>query len=838
MKLFYTRCFIIALLFFSGLVRAQSNQYLHFDGVDDYTELVNGASYINGKNTITMAGWFYTEEFIYGQGMMSIRGGGTGTGEMYLIQLDNGTLECRVVTNTGLHQVVGPAGTIQTGVWQHLAWVFNQNTIQLYVNGNLVGSSTASGTFFSVDKPFTIGKCLLAGFNFLHKGRADEVSLWSKALTAVEIQDMMENELTGDETDLQIYYKFNQGAPGGNNTSITHLNDFSGDTAKNSILQNFALLGETSNFNGVIEVGSQTINFAPIPNKLITDIPFELEATSSAGLPVSFELISGPASISETTVTLNGTAGTVIIKASQPGNIEYEPAEDVTVAFEVLDPNTVLVNTEILHPISTNVYAPSLMPIKIAIRAGIEYPELFSINSVVVNVDGVEIELENHQNGFYTGWWTPQSYGEHDLTVSSTNNYGAQDNVSLTFNLQQDASIDILLNATNQAWVKAEIPVVVVESDLPSHIGAYDQIIGTLIIDCPTGGCDPWDRVSSVEVQGKDGEWFEIIRYLTPYGVACQSEIDLTDFASLLLGKTKFRITLATQGNGFLYTLQLNYKAGAATYPYSNIEKLWYDTYQFGDLANLQPTEQFTGTFAENTVAAKIKLVSSGHGWGDNNTSNAAEFLANTHHIWVNNLETFSQYNWKVCNPNPDGCSPQYGTWQHNRAGWCPGSIAQFFDYNLTSYTNQNDIVLDYKFDQSYIDYCHPNNPNCISGETCNDCNDGFNPHLIVTSYLISFGTAPLGTTLAIEEQEGLSLNTKVYPNPSAGNFFVDFDQKHQIDTITIYDITGRIIKSQNINSTTNAHAEINLYSQPKGVYIVKLSSKNTIVDAKRIIIE
>src|SRR5690606_19638457 len=177
MKLFYTRCFIIALLFFSGLVRAQSNQYLHFDGVDDYTELVNGASYINGKNTITMAGWFYTEEFIYGQGMMSIRGGGTGTGEMYLIQLDNGTLECRVVTNTGLHQVVGPAGTIQTGVWQHLAWVFNQNTIQLYVNGNLVGSSTASGTFFSVDKPFTIGKCLLAGFNFLHKGRADEVSL-------------------------------------------------------------------------------------------------------------------------------------------------------------------------------------------------------------------------------------------------------------------------------------------------------------------------------------------------------------------------------------------------------------------------------------------------------------------------------------------------------------------------------------------------------------------------------------------------------------------------------------------------------------------------------------
>ena len=44
----------------------------------------------------------------------------------------------------------------------------------------------------------------------------------------------------------------------------------------------------------------------------------------------------------------------------------------------------------------------------------------------------------------------------------------------------------------------------------------------------------------------------QIIRYLTPYGVSCQSDIDLTDFSSLLRGKTKFRVNLGTQGNGFL----------------------------------------------------------------------------------------------------------------------------------------------------------------------------------------------------------------------------------------------------------------------------------------------
>ena len=47
-------------------------------------------------------------------------------------------------------------------------------------------------------------------------------------------------------------YKFNQGTPGGNNTTITQLLDQSGVAEKNSILRNFALLGETSNFGGAL----------------------------------------------------------------------------------------------------------------------------------------------------------------------------------------------------------------------------------------------------------------------------------------------------------------------------------------------------------------------------------------------------------------------------------------------------------------------------------------------------------------------------------------------------------------------------------------------------------
>ncbi|SFU27491.1 Por secretion system C-terminal sorting domain-containing protein [Pustulibacterium marinum] len=828
---------LFLILMSTSISSAQSNQYLHFDGTDDYTQFDNASSYLYGSSSITMAGWFYTDELIYGQGMMSIRGGGTGNGQMYVLQLSNGALECRLVTSSNtLYEVTAPEGTIVAGQWQHIAWVYAGFTVRLYIDGELIGSSFApgSGYFASDDRPFTVGKSLLSGYNFIYKGRADEVSLWNKALSQTEIQDMMDNELDGDEEDLVVYYKFNQGTPGGDNTSITQVLAQSGETSKNSTLYNFALTGETSNFNGTLDDNFQVITFNDISDKLTTDEPFTIAATSTSGLDVTYEVVSGPATVDGNTVTLDGTAGEVTLKASQGGNETYEPATDVYTSFEVLDPNGILVTTDVLHPLAGNVYASSLIPMKVAIRAEIEYPELFSVSTVTATIDNEDVTLTNHGNGYYTGWWTPSSFGNHNLEVNADNNYSATNTTSFSFNLSSSAS-DETVNATTDVWVSADYPTLTVESDLPSYVDSYDEILGTLYIDCPDGGCDPWDRVSSIEAQGKDGEWYEIIRYLTPYGVSCTSSINLTDFKSILKGKTKFRINLSTQGNGFLYTLELAYSAGVDANPYGNIQKLWYQTYQFGDPADLQPTEEFNLEYPENTNEAKIKLVSSGHGWGENNTGNAAEFQANTHHIWVNDAQTFSQYNWNTCSPNPDGCSPQSGTWEYNRAGWCPGSIAQFFDYDMTSYISENGVDLKYIFDQSYTDYCHPNNPDCISGVTCTDCSDTFNPHLVVSSYLISFGSSPLETMGTQETPEANYIN--IYPNPSSGLFYVNADVNRQIKNIQVIDLQGRIIRNIAVTDGVTT-TEIDIRNQATGVYMLTITEANGTSITKRVIKE
>jgi hypothetical protein len=75
----------------------------------------------------------------------------------------------------------------------------------------------------------------------------------------------------------------------------------------------------------------QTITFGTITNQLY-GAQVQLVATASSGLPVSFSVVSGPATISGTQATMTG-AGVVTIRASQAGNLTYEAAVDVERTF-------------------------------------------------------------------------------------------------------------------------------------------------------------------------------------------------------------------------------------------------------------------------------------------------------------------------------------------------------------------------------------------------------------------------------------------------------------------------------------------------------------------------
>jgi hypothetical protein len=76
----------------------------------------------------------------------------------------------------------------------------------------------------------------------------------------------------------------------------------------------------------VIAVGklAQAISFANPGPRTYGAAPFSLGATADSGLPVSYSVVSGPATVSGSTLTITG-AGAVTVRASQAGDATYGP---------------------------------------------------------------------------------------------------------------------------------------------------------------------------------------------------------------------------------------------------------------------------------------------------------------------------------------------------------------------------------------------------------------------------------------------------------------------------------------------------------------------------------
>lgn len=100
--------------------------------------------------------------------------------------------------------------------------------------------------------------------------------------------------------------------------AFTKLLDFNGDN------------GANPNNKLIVTKKIQAIEFASLPQKMITDRSFELSASTNSHLPITF-ISSDPSIVSVTgsTATLLKT-GSVTITASQPGNEEYLFATDVS----------------------------------------------------------------------------------------------------------------------------------------------------------------------------------------------------------------------------------------------------------------------------------------------------------------------------------------------------------------------------------------------------------------------------------------------------------------------------------------------------------------------------
>ncbi|MCB9360550.1 MAG: discoidin domain-containing protein [Flavobacteriales bacterium] len=574
---------------------------------------------------------------------------------------------------------------------------------------------------------------------------------------------------------------------------------------------------------------NQFITFNAIPDKSSVDAPFTISATASTAMPITYSIVSGPASIIDSTITLTGAGGTVTVKAEQVGNASYYSVAAFQ-SFEVINLATIYPTVTTKLTSAHDIEMPTLTAYPLYANAAINEPNQLSISGMEFEVNGTTIPA-TLVNGYYLGWWTPAAYGNYDVYVKAIGSNGNVTTDTVNVNVVNTVSTQNvqtfngdLVNFDGSAasrWFYGTYT-------LPQSIGAYDQIIANFSVTCPavSGGCDDWDRLAYVEYKSPNGDWMELFRYITPYGVACNHSIDVTDYASMLHGNIEIRMFIDTWGSGgWDLHLDFDYVAGTPTYLYSTIQEVWHGDYNFGNPANLQPCDTVSVDYPSNTQKATFRLTTTGHGWGSNNTGNAAEFYNATHNFHINGVSSYSQHLWNTCNPNPDNCTGQAGTWQYSRAGWCPGTIAPPNSYDFTSQIGNAPFNLAYVFQQSYQDYCHPNNPSCVSGTTCADCNDGYNPFYRVGAYMISFSNSPISVGIqALKEEKSFEVNA--YPNPTNGLFKMEINEDVGNVVVTLHDISGATAKTYYFDGKSKLDAfQFDISSLSKGVYFLKVKT-------------
>lgn len=195
---------------------------LRFDGSDDYVSVPDSPA-LHSDRQLTVSGWFRTEGFprtwqnIFWKGNTPDCTGGCENREYALWLNGNGHLafsstpESRV--GVGELGVGTPAGTIQVGQWYHFAAVLDSdaNQMRIYVNGELKAEGPyATSNIRTTTGPLNFGINKVGEWAFL--GGIQHISLWSTALTAEDIADLMAQNPSGNEADLMGYWPLLEGS--------------------------------------------------------------------------------------------------------------------------------------------------------------------------------------------------------------------------------------------------------------------------------------------------------------------------------------------------------------------------------------------------------------------------------------------------------------------------------------------------------------------------------------------------------------------------------------------------------------------------------------------------
>lgn len=231
----------ILTVFSLNSIYSQNNNFLNFDGTNDYTSTTLPSVFSDIlNNDITIEAYIFPEVNEFSRVLFAQVSSDNFVSVSYTSQ---GSI-ILYVNNTISQQT--PDNSFPLNQWNHFAVTWNSSTqeIQIYLNGVLQLTEDAGTSTSGTNNKMTIGS--KTNQDQFFDGSIDELRIWNAIRTQTEISSNMNIELTLPQTNLVNYYKFNEGQAGADNTGVTTLNDDL--SANNGELNNFTLNGNSSNW--------------------------------------------------------------------------------------------------------------------------------------------------------------------------------------------------------------------------------------------------------------------------------------------------------------------------------------------------------------------------------------------------------------------------------------------------------------------------------------------------------------------------------------------------------------------------------------------------------------
>jgi hypothetical protein len=174
---------------------------LEFDGINDFVD-VGSPSKLENLTAFTYAAWIFPKSWGHNN-------------EAVILAMRTYAKHCRLINDSGAQSIrcylgtksgsaassIAMNGTISLNTWQHVALTYNHNSdrrVHLYKDGKEVqyaSQITATGPLLSDD---VRGNLLIGGYDQITRwfdGRIDDVRIYDRALSALEIQQLVQGNL-------------------------------------------------------------------------------------------------------------------------------------------------------------------------------------------------------------------------------------------------------------------------------------------------------------------------------------------------------------------------------------------------------------------------------------------------------------------------------------------------------------------------------------------------------------------------------------------------------------------------------------------------------------------